>query len=196
MAFVLAGLAATGLAGGIYYLYDETSKAINYAVQPFTDYINKEQNDSNERSIEDLRQKQHDQLKQRNERNDGYRKKYNLKERKRALFHNNSEVQCQLIYINHHLAKNEKEAKSWAKKIINVDYFSGDYLNRSNTKTIILNIDQKIEIIEDEFRDYYIILFCLEQYHLITKDILNVNDILFGYIKDDSLDLGCRSWLH
>lgn len=189
MAFIFAGL---GLAAGFYYLVNEGGKIISDTVKPLNDYISKENKDSEERISEDLRQKQHDRVKESHKKNDQIRGQYRCKERACFKLHNDLEVECCVIYVNHHLAKSENEARIWSRKVIEVDYFAGDYLNRSNTKHIKLKVNEKIEILPEEFNDYYLVLLCAEHYYILHQDKTKISEIIMPKPRDDSVDIECK----
>lgn len=192
MAFVLAAIGAIGTAG-VAYLSGEAIDTINSnIVQPIANKIELENKDSEERTAETLRQKHIANLKTQNEKYNDLRRTYKLKERRCFKLHNNTANECRVIYINHYLAKNENDAKNFGKKVIDVDYFSGDYLNRSNVRIENLGSGSELEIIADEWKEYYLVLMYLNQYYVIGQNMTNVKDIVFGKRQDDSVDIECR----
>lgn len=195
MAFILAGIGGMIALAGVYELIDNTGKMIDDNItKPIQEKWDKYNKDREEYVIEEVKQEQHAHTKARYEKHDQLRKQYKLKERSQVLLHNDSMETCYLVYVTHHLANTKHDAKEWAKKVMKVDYFSGDYFNRTQTRIETIISDQKLEIIEDEWNRYYLVLVYLNQYYIIDHSVLSVNDIVFSKAKHDDVDIPCR-WM-
>ena len=174
MAWLLLGGVALG--AGTYIgvkaneLYDEMTK-------PIYDYFEKADKDAVQRELEIIRQKQIERTKELHKNHDEIRDRYNLKKKNIITLSNNTRNVCDVIYVNHYNAKNSNEAIIWAKQVVDIKYFEWGLYNKLNTKKVVINTLSSIELIKNEFDEYFIVLHMNNKYIVLDKNDLVNNDI-------------------
>ncbi len=179
MAWLLVGAGAIGTA----FLTNEVVNFYNHITKPIEKYIEKENKDSHERILEEIRQNDVNRKRNALIKYNKIRTKYNLNEKHGKLITNHSDDICYLIFVNHYHALNEEEAILWAMKVIKMDYFDGEVFNKKNTKVEVIGVNNQYELILDELKEYYVILYCNNQYTLVKNDV----EIKFN----NKIDLTC-----
>jgi hypothetical protein len=180
MAWLLLGGVALG--AGTYLgvkaneLYDEMTK-------PIYDYFEKADKDAEQRELEIMRQDKIERTKEMHKNHDEIRNKYNLKKKNVIKLINNTSNVCDVIYVNHYNTKNSDDAITWAKQVVDIKYFEWGLYNKLNTKKVVMNTLSSIDLIKNEFDEYFIVLHVNNRYVVLDKDDL-VNDNSEIKIKD------------
>ncbi len=170
MAWLLAIPVAMYVSYEITEWYDRTTK-------PVYDYFKKEDKDSVERCWEEMRQDQSQRKRSTAVRNNEIRKKYDLVEKHGLIVKNDTEDVCFIIYVNDHFATNDNDALLWAQKVMDMDYFDGDLLNKRNTRKDSLGVDNSKDLLKYELEEYRVVLCC--------KIKENVNEYGYKIIKKE-----------
>ncbi len=191
MAWLLAGV---GAAIGIGYLYDVMTTKVNEVTKPLYDYKEKEDKDSEQRILEELRQEDIERKKEGHKKRDIVREKYVLKERNTTQIINNTEEVCTIIFVNYHHAKNDQEAITWSKQVIENKYFDGQVMNKMNTKKLKLGVTNTYELIDRELNEYYIVVKCSDKFSVLEKNIKGNITVtsLFEIKRSDGVDVSCK----
>lgn len=163
MAWILAGV-------GLAYAGTVVTDWWDSATKPMYDYIDKENTDAVEREREKLRQLQIERIRGKNMENGEIRDKYGIKKKEQIILVNNSEEVCDIIYANHYKSKNKEGAITWAKKMVDMKYTDGELLNKMSTKRVKLGVRGNLELIKNEFIEYYIVLHINKQFFVIDID--------------------------
>ena len=105
---------------------------------------------------------------------------------------NNTNDVCYVVYVNHYYAKSKEEAITWAKKVIDINYFELGLSNKLNTKKECIGVNNSINMIEQEFAEYYIVLFVNNKY--IVCDLPKSKEIKISTLFDakHDVDVQCK----
>lgn len=194
MAFLIGIVGAVGTA----YLVSETKEWWDKTTKPIYDKIEKENKDSEERIIEQLRQERVSRTKNMRNTHDTIRRQYNIKKHGSTItLVNNCEELCYVVFVNHYSASNKDEAVTWAKKCIDMDYFDGQVLNKTTTKKITIGCSNEYDIIKEEIDEYFVVL-CIENTFIVLDDTdkyTNVIKIRNRFdLKSTDVYIGCKAW--
>jgi bifunctional DNA-binding transcriptional regulator/antitoxin component of YhaV-PrlF toxin-antitoxin module len=194
MAWLLA-IPAVAVAGYVGY---EANKLYEYVTDPIYAYFKKEDEDKEQRILEEIRQESVERTKKMYDKHDEIRKQYNLKSKDVVKLINDSNNKCTIIYVNKYSAKDGKEAITWAKQVMDINYLESGLSNKMNTKKVTLKMDTDIMIIAKEIDEYFLVLHLNDKFVLLDKiDFENKNIYVKSKfaIKDDSVEIdGCKSW--
>lgn len=193
MAWILAGL-------GVTYLYSEASDAYDKATAPVKEYFEQINKESEQRELENLRQKSIEKLKEGVKERNQVRQQYNLSSKSvlSANLINNTKSYCDIIYVNFDRASDKKSAILWAEKVLTSSF--DDILNKSNTKREAIDTHDRLLLIKKEFDEYFIVIHSHRKNRFIVLDKadLQLRDI---HLKDkfkvkkpiiDKTDTGCK----
>jgi L-lactate utilization protein LutB len=177
MAFVVLG--GIALAAGSYALakvgelFGEVADKI---AEPFVEL----QEDKEEREKEEKRQEQINRTQKLHETHDKIREQYKLKKSNYMKLMNDTTFVCDVIYVAKYNASNKKEAIRWAKDIVNKDYLKSGMLNKLQTKKVVVEKATSIELVDNEFNEYFIVLHVNERFMIVDKTNLDNGTI---YVK-------------
>lgn len=221
----IVGAGAVYAGNAISEFWDETTK-------PYYDWRARENKDTEERIMEDIRRNDIERKKERYRKNDMIRQKYNIGVQKEepptfpimlvslvcdtndnkpmkkidnkiTTFINNSDDVCYLIFVNHHYATNKNEAIIWAEKKMKFELFDGQVFNKLSTRKECIGVDNRYDLIGDEFNEYFIVLnvgdkyFVLDNKNDIVDGIIKCKNVMYGPEKNEKInnygvDVGCR----
>lgn len=165
---LLLGIGAAVAGGG--YLLSSASEYVDRTLKPLYDYKEKSAQDTLNRELENKRQERHENIKATHLYHNELREKYNLKDSSHVIMTNDTSYVCYVVYVNHYHASNEKEAITWAKEVLESTYFKLGLLNRLNTKTVTVNMLEKMDILLQEQKEYYIVLCVDGKYMVLNQD--------------------------
>lgn len=184
------------IGGGAVYVGHELNEWYEKTTKPLYDYLDKENKDSEERLMEQIRSNTIDQKKETYKRNDCIRNQYGIKSPGKFIpFVNNTDNVCNLIFVNHYYAPTKEQAVEWAKKYMAMDLFDGQVLNKKNTKVVCIGVDNKYDLIKEEFDEYTIVYNSGDVYKVLNNPsnqerVIKCDEIL--NIKESSTDMGCK----
>jgi hypothetical protein len=193
----LLGIGAAVAGGG--YLLSSASEYVDMTLKPVYDYKEKSAQDTSNRELEKKRQERHKNIKETHYYHNELRTKYNLKDCNRVILTNDTSYPCNVVYVNHYHATNEKEAIRWAKEVLETTYFKLGLFNRLSTKMVTINILETMDILLQEQKEYYIVLNQDGQYFVLNQDDYakkNISVYEKLHFKQDThdVDIQCSSW--
>jgi hypothetical protein len=192
----LLGIGAAVVGGS--YLVSTVSGYIGDKIKLLYD-SEKSATDALQRELEEKRQEQHDAIKKKHVYHNELREKYHLHPSSSTKITNDTEYECRVVYVNHYRASNEQEAIKWAKNVLQTSYLALDVLNRLNTKTIVLDILEMMDIIIQEQKEYFIVLCVDDHFKVLNSDDYNGKNIsVYNKFhlksKDHDVDIQCSKW--
>lgn len=189
-------LTGGAVAAGTYVLNEIDNVYQKHIGIPVSNYIKKEKTDSDERLQEEIRQVQMERKKEQYKNHQNLRNQYNLKPKNNVVLINNSEDVWDIIYVNHYKAVTKAEAIVWAKKKIESTLFDGEVMNKLSTKKITLGVTGNIEIIESEWREYFIVLHYNNDYIVLDRNKIKNNQIKISQLFESDIinttDVQCK----
>lgn len=192
----IVGVGAVYVGNAVSEFWDETTK-------PFFDWRTQKNKDTEERIVENIRYDDIERKKERYRKNDIIRQKYKIgdkkelksfsllsyidnndtkptkKQNKLTTFINNTDDVCHLIFVNHYNAKDKNEAIMWAEKKMKFELFDGQVFNKLNMRKECIGVDNRFDLIKEEFDEYFIVLNVGDKYYVLDKD----NDVVDGFVK-------------
>ncbi len=191
MAWILGGVVAAMTVYKIDEVYDNFT-------QPIHNYFKKEEEDKNERILEEIRQESVDRTKKLHTKYDGIRKEHNLDSKRIDIkLINDSKNTCTIVYVNKYHAKDKDMAIDWAKKVIDFKLIEDGLRNKLKTKKITLLANSNVTIVQTEINEYFIVLNIKDKFEVLNKnDYSDINISIMNKftLKDDSVDIGCKSF--
>lgn len=174
MAWLLIGGATIG---AVAYISTKIDELFNVMTDPIYNYAMKSNKDKQQRDIENIRQVQIERTKKMHQSHDEIRNRYGLKKPNIIKLVNNTTNNCDIIYVNHYNASNGNEAITWAKKVLNLNYFEFGLFNKLNTKKVVMDTFSNNELIKKEFDEYFIVLHMNDKFIVLDKDDPHINEI-------------------
>lgn len=124
-----------------------------------SDPIDEWNKDREEREKEEVRQAQVNRTQELHANHDKIREQYGLKKGKRMELTNNSNIKCDVIFVNKFNANDDKKgAIKWAKEVIGGSYVGFGMLDKLKTKVVELDVESSVELVDNEFKEYFIVL--------------------------------------
>jgi hypothetical protein len=156
---------------GVGYLVSTVDDYIDEKLKPMYDYFETSENDKIQRDVESVRQEHINNKKYKKITHDQIRDKYNIQGSGFIVLNNNTNEICHVVYVNHYHAKNKEEAISWAKQVIDIKYFQLGLSNKLNTKKEIIGASSNLQLIEQEFIEYFIVLMINNEYMVLDQSM-------------------------